>query len=571
MFYPYNFTQNLRTFGGWPAQVQSAAIFQRVESAVLQTYVVVAVNSGLVYSRLITSGDDGTETPFVHANSNSDPLKLPRGAACSGGIVANQFRVRASETSGRVFVTNRNYCRAYVLTPLPLMQGVDLPVDAISTTSSAGNYPPDGLSVAPGIAVNVAQCTTGTLEDLGGCPLIEDSGDTNPYPALRMYQVDLEPGSPTGLRVFKVEGIPDCRYLLQLPSPPAACLVPGVVVNDPKLGDGTQNFPQRQFLNVTPLLPPNVTDVFDASGKKPTGLPRMLIQPRYRARASNGYYFDAIFGVADPNIRFRETFTVEFDISDPNLAGTALGCGVHQKDANGDPAPLPFTQWDIGTVVSERYSSVGGPLGIVKDTTNIIGQPVAAEHVDTMINKGCYNPTPKAGTRWSMYSYDMELAQDKPVKSSPSGPVTGFAYSRTVTYLGNLLLSLHTELGAAQKKLACGNVDAIGNTGVLAGTPLPLATCATLDGLWTTAQSSMTSCASAASTATVYPTVCDAFFSGFGAYKAQVEAAAAAIAGANVDPANRAGELWSRTDVIQHVFVDHFQKAWALGLGSEAP
>ncbi|MCX6599952.1 MAG: hypothetical protein NT025_00090, partial [bacterium] len=155
-YYPFDFTQNLRTFGSWPASVQSAAIFQRVESTVLQTYVVVTVNSGLVYSRVITAGDDETESPFVHANSDTDPLKLPRGAACAGGVVANQFRVRASETSGRVFITNRNYCRAYVVTPGPLMSGIALPYDALATTSPSGNYPPDGLSVAPGIAVNVA-------------------------------------------------------------------------------------------------------------------------------------------------------------------------------------------------------------------------------------------------------------------------------------------------------------------------------------------------------------------------------------------------------------------------------
>ena len=75
---------------------------------------------------------------------------------------------------------------------------------------------------------------------------------------------ELEPGSPTGLRIFKVEGIPDCRYILKqipLSSPPAdhPCRKPGVVVNDPKVTDGTQNFPQRQYLNVTPMLPTNVT------------------------------------------------------------------------------------------------------------------------------------------------------------------------------------------------------------------------------------------------------------------------------------------------------------------------
>ena len=111
-------------------------------------------------------------------------------------------------------------------------------------------------------------------------------------------------------------------------------------------------------------------------------------------------------------------------------------------------------------MVSERYASVGGPKGIVKNS----GRAGPAEHVDTMINKGCYNPTPKAGTRWSMYSYNMELAEDKPVKSSKSGPVTGFEYSKAVKYLGNLLLTLHAELGAAQDRLACDSVDYVGNS-----------------------------------------------------------------------------------------------------------
>ena len=230
--------------------------------------------------------------------------------------------------------------------------------------------------MAPGVAINVAQCTGGTLADLGGCDLLGDSDDGNNYAAVRMYAVELEPNSPTNLRVFKVEGIPDCRYILkQIPlnSLPAdhPCRLPGVVVNDPKVTDGTQNFPQRQYLNVTPMLPTNVTEVFDASGKKPLGLPKMLIQPRYRAQAINGYTFQALFGVADPDIRFRKTFTVEFDISDFNLAGFALGCGVHQTVTPDHPnGPLPFNQWDIGTVVSERYASVGGPKGIVKNTTH---------------------------------------------------------------------------------------------------------------------------------------------------------------------------------------------------------
>ena len=285
VFYPYDFLKSLRTFGGWtePA-VQSAAILQRQEtSGPLQTYVLTTGASGKVWYRNVTTqSSPGPDTAFVHANATpgQDPLGIRPSstAACAGGLVANQFRVRASETSGRVFVTNRNYCLAYVLTPLPGLEGIDTDPDmflAVSTTT----YPPDGLAVAPGVAINVAQCTDGTLENLGGCDLLGDSNDGNNYPAVRMYAVELEQGSPTNLRVFKVEGIPDCRYILKqipLSSLPAdhPCRKPGVVVNDPKVTDGTQNFPQRQYLNVTPMLPTNVTQVFNGSGKKPLGLPR---------------------------------------------------------------------------------------------------------------------------------------------------------------------------------------------------------------------------------------------------------------------------------------------------------
>ena len=234
---------------------------------------------------------------------------------------------------------------------------------------------------------------------------------------------------------------------------------------------------------------------------------------------------------------------------------------------------LPFTQWDIGTVVSERYSSVGGPLGIVKDTTNYpLGNRCPAEHVDTMINKGCYNPTPKAGTRWSMYSYNWNSPRTSPSRAAPSGPVTSFVYSRAVTYLGNLLLSLHTELGAAQKKLACGNVDALGNTGRPGGHPIAVTTCTVLDGLWTTAQSNYDELRPVAGFATSYPSCLRHVLHGVQRLTSPSGRSGSGRGWpADTDPANRAGELWSRTDVIKHVFVDHFQKAWALGLGRQRP
>ncbi|MGL6222905.1 MAG: hypothetical protein ACRC6L_04905, partial [Steroidobacteraceae bacterium] len=50
---------------------------------------------------------------------------------------------------------------------------------------------------------------------------------------------------------------------------------------------------------------------------------------------------------------------------------------------------------------------------------------------------------------------------------------------------------------------------------------------------------------------------CGAFDAQFPAYRSYV----AGLVPTGADPANRAGELTSRLDVINHVFYDHFVKA----------
>ena len=83
---------------------------------------------------------------------------------------------------------------------------------------------------------------------------------------------------------------------------------------------------------------------------------------------------------------------------------------------------------------------------------------------------------------------------------------------------------------------------------------------------WTTTNNYLKKCAGANDdTGTSYPSKnCGDFYTAFKAYKTIVEGLVV-TGGLNADPANRAGELWSRTDVIEHVFTDHFKKAWLLG------
>lgn len=278
----------------------------------------------------------------------------------------------------------------------------------------------EGISVSPGIAVDLAKC--GTL----GCDYIRDGqdgpgADQNTYAAARMIDVTLAPNSPAGLIVFQIRNIPDCRYLTTDVAP--ECTAETVVETS-----------KGKYLNVTPLLPQQIKDLFDSSGKKPLGLPPMYISPRYRAQSTtNGNYFEALFGVADPKVTFRKTFTAQFDVGDDNLAGKKSGCGAFSKDSHGWLTGQAFQDWDIVTVVSERFSSVGGPRNVVPDIPDdpntMTDESYAAKHVDMLGNKDCFNPTCSAGTRWSMYSFNPQLAEDR---------AAGFSYAEPRKYLGNL-------------------------------------------------------------------------------------------------------------------------------------
>ena len=80
---------------------------------------------------------------------------------------------------------------------------------------------------------------------------------------------------------------------------------------DPRLGTWAAN---RLYLNVTPLMPLEITTLFDSSGVPPKGLPRMLISPQYRAQEQAGVLFEALFGITEQGVVFTETFSGEFDV-----------------------------------------------------------------------------------------------------------------------------------------------------------------------------------------------------------------------------------------------------------------
>ncbi len=484
----------------------------------------------------------GTEAAAPTVNVATGIVSFPRGDLCEAGSVVNTFDVRASDTTGRLYMSNRNYCKTLITSPV--FAGADIASGTGNEKySTSATFKPEGISVSPGIAVDLTECAT-----TDGCSFLPDSTDPegeNTYAAARMTQVMLAPNSPANMTVFQIRNIPDCRYLTAAVAP--ACDTDGngtIETADGVWKDGARG----RYLNLTPLLPQQVKDLFDTSGVAPTGLPPLYVSPRYRAQDEQGFFFEALFGVADPNVQFRGEFTLDLDIGDDNLAGDKLGCGMFDKTPGTVPEPDVFNAWDILTVVSERFANVGGP------NDDVIGAD--ADHVDMLSNKDCFNPTAGAGTRWSMYSYNLELAD-------PAG--AELTQADAVIYLGEMVKELFLDLRAVQDRLVCENRDEIGNTGTLPpSAPLSGSACAPNGGLtaaWNNTFDKAVKCIDATYNpkSSALDQNCQSFDSQWDPYYTYVQS----LSPTGVDPANRVGELKSRLDVIRHVFYDQFKGAAA--------
>ena len=301
---------------------------------------------------------------------------------------------------------------------------------------------------------------------------------------------------------------------------------------------------------MTPLLPKEITDLFDESGVAPAGLPPIYIQPRYRAQAEGEYpyEFEALFGITEPGVRFEQTFTVELDIGDPNLLGSkALGCGL--EATTQFPAGKAFDQLDIVTMVSEKFTSVATGDNPFTPAVETLG---AGQYVDMLLNKACFNPTAAAGTRWSMYSYGLVLAEDMPVVSPTDPDNVQFVYNTDKKYLELLVSSLFADLKTAQDSFACDDVDTT-------TAPLSGSTCTTLTDRYNNAAGKLNDCilATRDPKSSQGDQNCQAFLSQLSNYVSTVTTAPVQ----GTDIANRKGELLSRADVIKYMFEKQFLEA----------
>lgn len=477
--------------------LQGVTLMQLASGSAVASYAVVTTSRG----RVLAANVAGGSVFPVH-----DVTVSRTGTACNA--TAAQFGLRASRKSGRVYVSDRNYCRVLALQPTAQTSGGQFLLASVMEagqplTLSTGTIAVDSPTIAPGISIDLEDC-------YDTCNLVTTSGGA----VATLQQVQL--GSvASGMTLFRITGITDCRWA---PSRCDPALLSQVIVDPDNRGN-----PAAQYLNVTPLLPREITDLFIASG----GLPKLLVSPQYRGQSANGYVFEAFFGITEPDVIFRDQFLGEFNIA--ALAGQELGCRL------GYPAATPvgtLLQWDIATKVSENFISVDLP-----------GLDDSERHVDMLVNSGC-GSMKLLGDRWSMMPYNLELTPD-------TYGDTGITMNNDAVF-GRLLLKLYDDLELARAQLACVNVDADAGSAA----PLSSADCSNLAGIWANGKDKLNKCFSASTQPkqSSGDQNCQAFQVQLRSYQNALEN----IAFIGIDPANRLGELKVRVNVIEHVLRDRF-------------
>ena len=447
------------------------------------------------------------------------------------------YGVRSSFKTGRAYLSDK---AAKTVTAL-------LPDNAAFTQLVAGDdlstapEKPDGLTVAPGISIDLdpaGPCGQPIDQEtgVGGCVLVADALGA---PAAKFGNVNLREG-PSGTRLFQVTGVPDCRYVpiacfnvlglgTSIPSADGAIdalINSGVIVPLEPSGPNRRN-PAAQLLNVTPLLPEDVTAQFDSSGVAPGGLPPLYVSKQYRGQQARDFRIEALFFKTETGVVFLDTYQGEIDVS--KLSGFELGCNV--PTTSNVPTSVLRT-WDAITTVSETYKGVGG------------------RYIDTITNVGCRNPTKISGGRTSLFPI-LEVAPDT------YGPTIRSFSPRVTTdndaVFARLAQSLWDDVGNLRRDFACKQADTVPTGGVA---PLPGAVCNTLAGIWSVAKFKLDLCVTAA----FFPqnsagtAVCNLARKYVIDYQNALPASAT-----GPDVANRLGEQKARVETFLHVFDTRFR------------
>jgi hypothetical protein len=534
--------------------LQSATVLQRDSTTGLLNYVLVSTNQG----RLLARRADGLSDAFMVF----DTVANRRNTQCST-TVAPRFAVRARYESGRAYVSdaacrevqalepsttpNAPACTSYggefflcnalefAVTGTPASPVVSttqrVPVTLSTSSLETGAIEPLGLYVSPGIGIDLNDCARTT----GGTCVIVPDGNANAVGA-QLSRVTLVDRRRSGLTMYQVVGMPDCRYAPhRVPSNPTQELT--ATQRLCRDANAVVSLPAGEFLDVSGLLPAEIRKLFDPVTNP---LPQLLISPIYAARPENGYLIEAFFGRTEEDVVFRQT--LDFEIDAPELTGKPFDCG-------GATPGKPDLSFNVITTISERFRTVSGLAGSGSLQTSTMPRPVD-RHVDMLVTTACRNPQSSAGTvRLSVFPYNLAVVPEKftPNRFAPL-PLPSNYDPKSDVY-ANLLVSLFDDLGLALDATARVDVDGNGQA------PLGNAAWQSLKANWLNAEDKLKKCVGAAyDKRSAADQTCQAFFQQFSSFRA----AAAAATPTGTDRANRVGELVGRSDVIIYVLGAHF-------------
>lgn len=505
-------------------------------------------------------------------------------ATCTVTGTLDRFGIAASNKTGRVYLSNRNRCQVVALEPATAgivggglvnveetAGGDDLTLSTATVVGSATvAYPPDGVTVTPGIAVDFGDCEaddrTQDAVPQPGCTVIalqKQNGTRKTI--LRFSNVERpQAGTPSGGIVFQVDNVPDCRYRLyyadlnRVVDPICAAFDRSKIIV-PVTGTDRPDLPGNQFLNIREMFPPEITDQYTGDNELPA---QILISPQYRARlgqfdggvpGANDMLFGAIVVVPDPDLVLVNTYDAFFSVGEL-LNGVDEGntrCAPFPP--NSSPTLSQLLNFDVVTRASETYLSPGGA-----------GGPADLEHVDTIVNSGCGSTRTRGGS-FSVFSYGVEVAHNPRVDAQGRlyDPIIGSSPTPADPQLSpnpaadddddvyaRLVRKLFDDLGVFQKQIACvADVDAPGS--------LPLPSCGVLNGSYDNTLDKLGKCIDATRQpkTSALDQNCNAFEVQFGSYQAEVEALRPRP---DFDPANRIGELKARLTTIWLLYRERF-------------
>lgn len=487
-------------------------------------YALVTTSTGRVIARWTDPSAGTTVLPFQVYASPAPP---------SGATTVPQYWVRVSQQTGLVYVSDRSANKVRLLsvpvqfpaagsTSFVLRDDTLWTSDATQSAATTSVPVPNTLntiSVSPGIGVDLSKCG---VDALVPCDLYPDGGDANQVGA-QISKVQLA-STASGLAVFRITGIPDCRYPMPTSELSAICSAAGAV--------------EGSYLRVDKLLPPEVLELFDETTTPKRSELKLLIGPQYRARPP-GNTFDAFFGRTQDGVVFRETFDLKFDIGELTSSGSTR-CGFDPGGLTTNPKNA--ANWDALVTVSERHQTVG---------QTATGSPTL-NYQDMLVNSDCENPTSGSGDRWSLYAYG--LMPTVCVNASSVDCKRWFA-----TLLGDLFDDLEVARAETACKLDSTLDDLDGSLDGNTVTPLSASTCEALRNAWVGTKPKLDNCINAAleRKQSAADENCQAFLSQFKQYEIVLDSATV-NGGLTGDKANRLGELKARRNVLLYIYRDQF-------------